>query len=143
MKKSTPALTIVALLLAFCAFAKDDHSKDYSKLTADYAIKTYILAFTQGQVKPLPDILDPNVRFTITQGEKILNFSRSEMLEMVKASENIQQNCTAGYSLIEQNTSQAIYKVILKYESFSKVNYITVAQTKKGWKLTNVSTVFN
>jgi DNA-binding TFAR19-related protein (PDSD5 family) len=64
------------------------------------------------------------------------------MLTEMKNSENVAQNCQTDYAIVEQNPSQAIVKVTLKYEAFSRINYVTMAQTNKGWKITNVSSVF-
>ncbi|MBC7914797.1 MAG: nuclear transport factor 2 family protein [Pyrinomonadaceae bacterium] len=108
----------------------------------DYALKTYIDAITAGKVKGFAEILDNDVKFTVTRGEKIINYSRTEMLNSLKLSQNITQNCVTEHTIVEQNPTQAIVKVSMKYDAFSRINYVTMAQTNKGWKITNVSSVF-
>jgi hypothetical protein len=136
--KSTLAVTLI--IFSLTAFSNDDPKSQ--KLTMDYALKTYIDAISQGKVKGFAEILDSDVKFTVTRGETIVNYSRSEMLTEMKNSENVAQNCQTDYAIVEQNPSQAIVKVTLKYEAFSRINYVTMAQTNKGWKITNVSSVF-
>lgn len=108
----------------------------------DYALKTYIDAIASGKVKGFAEILDNDVKFTVTRGEKIVNYSRSEMVASLKGSENISQNCVTEHAIVEQSATQAIVKVTMKYDAFSRINYVTMAQTNKGWKITNVSSVF-
>ncbi|PWG80431.1 nuclear transport factor 2 family protein [Pararcticibacter amylolyticus] len=142
MKKLASLIAAICLVFSLSSFVKDESTKDL-KLTMDYAIKTYVDAISLGKVKPLAEVLDSDVKYTVTHGEKIMNFNRSEMLDQLKASENLRQNCDVKYSLVEQNTSQAIYKVVFTYDTFARTNYVTIAQTKKGWKLTSISSAFN
>ncbi len=65
------------------------------------------------------------------------------MLEVFKNYENVVQNCEANYNAIEVGSSQAIVKVTLKYESFSVVNFVTLANSNKGWKITSISSSCN
>lgn len=130
----------VLILVTVTSFAKDEPTSQ--RLSMGFALKTYIDAISSGKIKPFAEILDNDVKFTVTRGEKIINYSRSEMLASMKASANIVQNCTTDYSIVEQNPTQAIVKVTMKYDAFSRINYVTMAQTSKGWKITNVSSVF-
>ena len=108
----------------------------------DYAVKTYIDAFTHGKVKALGEVLESDAKFTLTQGEKIIKFSRYETLSSLGNSEGIHQNCSTEYKIIEMDAAQAVVKVSMKYDTFYKVNLLSLANTNKGWKITNVSTSF-
>ncbi|WP_374164416.1 nuclear transport factor 2 family protein [Arcticibacter sp. MXS-1] len=138
MKRVALMLTAIYFGITLSSFAADENSKE-RKLTVDYAIQTYVDALTEGKVKLLNEVLDADVKFSVAQGDKMENYTREQILEQVRRAENVKQNCTAEYTLVDQNLSQAIYKVVFDYQSFKKVNFVTVVQTKKGWKLTNVS----
>jgi len=136
--------SILATLLLLSLIITTGYAKvDKESLTMDYAIKTYIGAVSQGKVKGIEDILDRNVKFTLAQGSKVINYNRAEMISSLKVSENINQNCKTDYSIIEKGEAQSIVKVTMTYENFSKVNYVTISNTDEGWKITNVSSVFN
>ncbi|WP_374163707.1 nuclear transport factor 2 family protein [Arcticibacter sp. MXS-1] len=136
------------IVLAFCivfsfnTFAKNDGSKE-QKLSMNYAVQTYIDAMTLGKIKDLTEVLDNEVKFTVTQGQNIVNYSRNQMLAVLKNSENLEQNCKTNFTVVEQNDAQSIVKVTLSYDGFNKVNYVTISNTNQGWKITNVSTMFN
>lgn len=142
MKALKTIIVAFCLVFSFNAFAKDDGAKD-QKLSMNYAVQTYIDAVTQGKVKGLTDVLDNDVKFTLNQGQKIFNFDKSQMLNVLKATENIQQNCKTDYSIVEQNDNQSIVKVTMRYDAFTRINYVTIGHTNNGWKITNVSSVFN
>ena len=135
--------TITAALLiafSFSAFAADGSAKE--KLEMNYALKTYIDAVTLGKVAALPEVLDKEVKFTSTRGENIVHHNKAEMLSALKVSENVQQNCTTEYNVVEATPTFSVVKVTMKYEGFSKVSFINLANTTKGWKITSVSTSF-
>lgn len=135
LKTFTAALLMV---LSFSAFADDD--KNSEKLKMNYALKTYIDAVAHGKIQNLPEVLDKDIKFTTTRGEQIINHKKSEMLNALKHNENVEQNCTTEFSIIESNPTISVVKVVMKYQDFSKVTYLNLANTTKGWKITNVST---
>lgn len=140
MKTLTILTAALMTIISFGAFAEDETNSE--KLKVDYTVKTYIDAVTQGKVKDLAEVLESDARFTLTQGERIVNFSRYETLKWLKSSEGIRQNCSTDYNIIEMDASQAVVKISMKYDTFCKVNLLSLANTKKGWRITNVSTSF-
>lgn len=113
------------------------------KLTMHYAITTYVNAFTHGKTSGLANIIDDNAKFSHNRGEKIISFNKNQILEGLANQENIEQNCTTTTKVVENNTNLVLYKVQMKYQNFSRINYVTMTDTGNGWKITNVSSVFN
>ncbi|WP_242689227.1 nuclear transport factor 2 family protein [Pedobacter sp. SYSU D00535] len=140
MKTLKTFAAALLMALSFSVFASDEPNNQ--KLSMDYAVKAYIDAVSHGKIKGLSEVLDNDVKFTVTRGENIINYSKSEMLNSMKGSQNLEQNCQTDYSVMELNGTQAVVKVTMKYEAFSKVNIVTLANTTKGWKITNVSSSF-
>lgn len=138
--KNLTAAVLLALSVSVSAFAADETAAE--KLNMNYALKTYISAVTEGKLAALPEVLDKDIKFTSTRGDKIVNHSRSEMLNVLKVSENVKQNCATEFSVVESTPSLSVVKVTMKYEGFSKVEYLSLANTKNGWKITSVSTSF-
>jgi len=136
--KTLKILTAATLLfLSATAFASDDVKS--AKLNMNYTVQTYIDAVAHGKTKPLPDVLDSDVKLTITIRDNIVNYNKSEILKVLKTTENVEQNCSTSYTIIEQGSTLAVVKVILQYPGFSKVSFLNMADTKTGWKITNVS----
>ncbi len=136
--KTLKTLT-AALLIAFSfsAFAADGSKSE--KLEMNYALKTYIDALTRGKIAPLDEVLDKDVKFTTTRGAKIFNHNKAAMLNSLKDSENVIYDCVTEFNVVESTPTMSLVKVIMKYKGFSKINYVSLANTSKGWKITNVS----
>lgn len=137
LKSITAALLIV---LSTSAFAKDDTKAE--KLNISYTLKTYIDAIAHGKVEGLTEVMDKDVKFTTTRGQQIINHNKNQMLESMKSLQNIEQNCSTEFSIVESTPTQSVVKVTLKYEHFSKISYLNIANTVNGWKIVSVSTSF-
>jgi len=130
-------LTIVSL----SAFAADGEKSE--KLKIDYTLNTFVDAMANGKMADLGDILDEQMKFTVVRSEKMINYSKSQLLNSLKQSENVVQNCETDYDVEKINSSQALVKVIMKYERFTKINYINLDNTKTGWKITSISSSYS
>ena len=135
----TLKILTAALLLTFSssAFAADEVKNE--KLQMNYTIQTYIDAIAHGKIKDLSEILDKDVKLTVTTGEKVINYTKADILKSVLFIKNIEQNCSTTYQVIETNSPQAIIKVLMKYDRFTKITLVNMANTKNGWKITNIT----
>lgn len=138
LKTLTASLLVI---LSVSAFATTKPGNE--KLEMNYALKIYIDAIAHGKVKPLAEVLDADAKFSIAQGNKISTYTRGQMLNLLKSSENVEQNCELDYNAVQENATQAIIKVSMKYPGFSKDSFVSLLKTSKGWKITNVSSGFS
>jgi hypothetical protein len=76
------------------------------------------------------------------RGTKVMSYGKAEMLGFLKANQNIEQTCTISTSVVENNEDVSVVKVDMQYDGFVRSNYVTVANTGEGWKITNVYSVF-
>lgn len=140
----TLKITLTALFITLtCNFSKASIPNIHERLTMRYAISAYVDAFAHGKTSGLANIIDDSAKFSHNRGEKIISFNKNQILESLANQENIEQNCTTTTKVVENNTNLVVYKVQMKYQNFSRINYVTMTDTGNGWKITNVSSVFN
>jgi Putative lumazine-binding len=138
----TLKLTILGLaLMAVCGTVKAKNTND-GTLTKNYAINTYVDAMTRGKLQGLNDVLDKSAQFSMLRGKSVLSFSKKQMLDYLQANKNTEQTCVTSTSVIESDANIAVVKVDMKYDGFVRSNYVTIANTGNGWKITNVYSVF-
>ncbi|MGI4752091.1 MAG: nuclear transport factor 2 family protein [Janthinobacterium lividum] len=142
MKTLKTILIALFVTLTFNA-AKANNPTIKEKLTMYYAINTYVDAFAHGKTSGLASIIDDSAKFSHTRGEKIISFNKTQILENFDSQENTEQNCITTTKVVENNTNFVVYKVQMKYQDFSRINYVTMTDTGNGWKITNVTSVFN
>lgn len=140
--KTLKTLTAAFLMiLSFSAFANDESISN--KNLVEYTVKTYVDAVSHGKTENLSEVLDRDVKYTFTRGEKIYSYGKSDILKFMKGAEHVDQQCITETAIIEQNATQIIVKVSMKYDGFTNVNYLNIANTTKGWKITNITRAFN
>lgn len=140
--KALRTLIIGIALFTVCTAAKATFRTDEVNMSKNFAINTYIDAMTRGKATGMSEVLDPTVKFTMLRGTKLLSFSKKEMLDYLKANKNIEQSCTTNTQVIENDADQSVVKVDMQFDGFVRTNYVTLANTGNGWKITHVYSVF-
>ena len=141
MKTLKSIIASLALIIV-CGAAQANVKVEGDNLTRNFAINTYVDAMTRGKVAGFGDVVDQSAKFNLLRGKNVLSFSKSEMIESIKANKNTEQNCTTSTTIMESNSDMAVVKVDMQFDGFVRTNYVTVANTGKGWKITNVYSVF-
>jgi hypothetical protein len=128
-------------LLAVCYVAKA--TPDEGIYTKTHAINTYIDAMSRGKFAGFADVLDPSAKFNMLQGKRIMSYDKKDMLDFLQKVKNIEEDCTVNTSIVESNVNITVVKVDMKFSTFVRSNYVSIANTGNGWKIINVYSVFN
>jgi hypothetical protein len=140
--KTLKTIMLGLVLLVVCGVAKANPIPEPETLTKTYAVNTYINAITRGKLDGFNDVLDQSVKFSMLRGSEILCFDKKQMVDFMKKVKNIQQACTTSIHVVESGNDVAVIRVDMKFENFMRSNYVTIANTPNGWKITNVHSVF-
>ena len=111
-------------------------------LTKTYAVNTYVNAMTRGKLDGFNDVLDKSAKFSMLRGKQVLNFDKKEMMQYMQKGKNVSQECTTSTIIVESNDDTAVIRVDMQYDNFVRSNYLTIANTGSGWKITKVYSVF-
>ncbi|MGN6178205.1 MAG: nuclear transport factor 2 family protein [Mucilaginibacter sp.] len=142
--KTLRALTILALLPIQFATAKGPLTQDDGMFTKVHAIDTYVDAMTRGKLAGFDEVLDSSAKFTILISKnRLQSFNKQEMLKFLNKIRNIEENCTTRTDIIQNTPDMVVAKVDMRFETFIRSNYVSMANTHKGWKIINVYSVFN
>lgn len=139
--KTLKSILFAALLMVSTLVVKADEPNAV-KLTKTYAINTYISAVSQGKMQGLNDIVDANAKFSMLRGKQLLTFDKADVLNFMSKNANVKQDCITTADVVESNTDITVVKVDMQYNNFVRSNYVTLANTGNGWKITNVYSVF-
>jgi hypothetical protein len=141
MKTLKSILTALVLFVGFTAAKANDNAPVVLPLH-DYAVYTYVNAVCHGQMAGIEDVLDKNVQFSMVHGTQVITSDKAEVMQYLRDNKNVEQNCTVSTSVVESNDDVTVVKVTMKYSDFVRTNYVTIANTSTGWKITNVHSVF-
>ena len=142
MKTLKTSILGLIIALSFGAVQAKTIKAENEKLTVSFALNVYVNAVTHGQINGLNDVLDKNAKFSMMRGTELLNFNKTEELAFIKSTENTEQNCKTSTYITETNPDFTVVKVDMKYSGFVRTNYVTLANTNDGWKITSIYSVF-
>ena len=140
--KTLKSLFAALALVVVCSVAKASDDADIAKLSKDNAITSYINAMTAGNMKGFNEVLDSTVKFSMLRGKDVVSFTKSDMLEFMNSNSGIKQTCNTTATVVENTGDVTVVKVDMQFKDFTRTNYVTVANTGKGWKITSVYSLF-
>ena len=140
--KTLNTIIIALALIVSTLSTKADPRTSKERLTIPNAIKGFQEAFVNGKIKGFSELLDDNVKFTVSRGDKVITYNKDETMESLRKSANTVQNCETSHEIVETLPNQAVVKISMKYETFTRENYVTLTESDAGWKITHVSTSF-
>ena len=142
MKTLKSIILGLALLVVCGSVQANTPTLERDNLTKTYAVNTYVNAMTRGKLDGFNEVLDKSVKFSMLRGKNMLTFDKKEMLTYMKKDKDLSLACTTSTSIVESNADVAVVRVDMQFDGFVRSNYLTVANTTEGWKITNVYSVF-
>ncbi|MDT3404578.1 nuclear transport factor 2 family protein [Mucilaginibacter terrae] len=140
--KTLKSIVLGLALLVTANIVKADEIIPATAKTKANAITAYVSSITLGQNADLADVVDNSAKFNVLRGKEVLSFNKAEMLKFANENENVRQDCKTSVTEVENNDDMSIVKVEMNFGTFTRTNYVTVANTGEGWKITNVYSVF-
>jgi hypothetical protein len=137
----TIILGFIAVMTFGAASAKTTTTTN-DKFSIKYALSAYVDAITVGKNEALVEVLDQDFKFTMLRGSAMFSCNKNQMLTFMKTTENVKQDCQTSVTISESNADITVAKVTMKYPGFTRTNYVTLASTTEGWKITSVYSVF-
>ncbi|UIR57788.1 nuclear transport factor 2 family protein [Sphingobacterium sp. SRCM116780] len=146
MKNSFTSIFVVLLLvgilvaLTTSSFAKDKFPEN---LTATAVLDNYVEIISLGNVENLQNLFSNDFKQTMSSNAKALTYARTDIIKFLKANKGQKQNCKISYTVVEENTNCFIAKVLMKYENFTRVEYVTICNENKEWKINQIIVSYN
>jgi len=140
MKKTL--YTIAALffiLTSMSAFATAPNRSVILKSKAE-VLNAYISAATLGNATWDKSLLAYDFLYINTATGK--EYGRTAYSDFLKANKGLKFNCTISYEIINETDQRATAKAIMKFENFTRVDYITLHPRKRGWEIAKVVTTY-
>ena len=137
LKRTTVALCLVLAYGTSFAFQMTS-----VKHSMPVAVNAYIDAVAYGKTDHLDEIIDSRAVFTISNGSRVQSYNKKEVIDLIKSTKAVQQNCETSFKVLDSNEKRASVKVLYKYENFIRVDNITMSGTKNGWKITRVASSY-
>ncbi len=136
---STIASLILMILFSFQSIAKPqvDPLKSF---TPTQIVKTYLETTIQGDTQLFKYLFTEDFQYQNNNSEKV--FNKKEYADFTKANKGLKYDCETSYEIIEQYGNSCLSKVTMKFEKFTRVDYVTLSLHKAAWKVNKIVTTY-
>ena len=141
MKTLKSIMLGMALILVSVAVNANPRSYD-KKPTKQEVIDTYLNAVVHGKLDGINNAIDDEAQFNMQRGSNVNTLNKQQILNSLKSSENIEQDCTCTKSVVQDSDDTNVLKVEMKYGDFTRTDVVTTQRGPGGWKITKVDTSF-
>jgi len=132
---------IISLLSATATFAYTGPKSDGDYKTV---ITDFIDSHMNSNYKKLNNIMDDNSSFKIPRGNKVITQDKASLVESLKSTAGIQQNCESNYEVLAKSDAMVIARVDFSYHDTIQHNYLIVERdNNERWKITQVCKMFD
>lgn len=131
--------TLFTLAFGFNASAAEK-ANPLKNLDATKIALTYVEAISLGNTEFNKHLFTSDFEYRNAINDQVS--SRSEYLAFLKANKGLKYNCETSYEILDQAGTTSVAKSTMKFEKFTRVDYITMVQTVDGWKVSKVVTTY-
>lgn len=103
-------------------------------------VKTYLEVLTTGDLQHNKNLYTDDFHYTNALNQ--VTSSKRQYLEYLKKTKGLKYNCKTSYEILDQTGGTAMGKAIMEFPTFTRVDYITLQNTKEGWKIKEVVTTY-
>lgn len=126
----------VLLAISTTAMAANGPDNNLNLATANLAVDTYLDVMTEGQTAHLEQLFTADFNQKI-QGKTNRTHQRAEVIKFLKKQKGERLDCSTSAEIIESNADYAVAKIIMQFDGFSKIDYITLVKEENLWKISS------
>ncbi|MFD1768669.1 nuclear transport factor 2 family protein [Sphingobacterium suaedae] len=140
MKKTlTSIATALIMITSFSSFAAEK-TNPLKYVASNKIIETYLAATTFGSIDFNNFLFTTDFEYTNSaNGDR---FNKLQYTDFLKAHKGIRYDCTTSYEILDQTGKACMAKVTMKFNTFTRIDYITLNNTAEGWKVNKVATTY-
>lgn len=103
-------------------------------------ITSYIEAITLGSDIYNKYLFCDNFQYSNTANND--SFNKKQYLKFLKDTKGSKFNCHTHYQILDETGKSCVAKATMKFDHFTRVDYITLNKTPEGWKVSKVITTY-
>ncbi len=141
MKKSISTIVAAAIIMftSFTAVAASSVNP-LKTFESTKIINAYIEATTLGAVDLNKFLFAEDFEYqNVANGD---NFNKKAYTKFLESNKGLQYDCETAYQILDENAQACLAKTTMKFKNFTRIDYITLSNTDKGWKVSKVVTSY-
>lgn len=134
------ATTVFTLVSSFVFAEKFPEPVKFVKVES--IIDQYIDATNNGETDLVDHLFTEDFKYSTPNNGKNEIIYRSSLVKYLKNNKGVKLNADTDYSFVEKNNDCSIVKVTTRFKNFDRYDYVTLCNSKDGWKISNVTVTY-
>ncbi|GGH23471.1 hypothetical protein FAZ19_17305 [Sphingobacterium alkalisoli] len=130
------ALILFASSMAFAA----EKANPLKNMTAVGIVAAYLDATALGNVEFNEQLFATDFEYHNTASDN--KHGKKAYTKFLKQNKGLQYNCKTTYQILDECGKSCIAKATMEFENFTRVDHITLCNTKNGWQVSKVVTTY-
>lgn len=135
----TTIATALIMVTSFSSFAAEK-TNPLKDMESDKILTTYLEATTLGSIELNKFLFADAFEYRNVNNND--HRSKKQYTKFLKANKGIQFDCETSYEILSQDGTACVAKATMAFDNFTRVDYITLNQSKDGWKVSKVETTY-
>ncbi|QBQ42879.1 hypothetical protein E2P86_17740 [Sphingobacterium psychroaquaticum] len=140
MKRTVTTIAAAFIMIAsFSSFAAEK-ANPLRNLDSKNIVLSYLEATTAGNVVWNKHLFAEDFTYSnVANGD---NFSKKQYRAFLKATKGLKYDCTTTYEILDEAGQTCMAKATMKFDNFTRVDYITLSKSQEGWQVSKVLTTY-
>lgn len=135
----TTIATAFIIVTSFSSFAAEKPNP-LKSAASDKVVTTYLEATTLGSIDMNKFLFADDFEYRNVNNDECVN--KKQYTKFLHANKGIQFNCETSYDILSQDGKVCMAKATMKFDNFTRVDYITLNKSEDGWKVSKVETTY-
>ncbi|WDF69454.1 nuclear transport factor 2 family protein [Sphingobacterium oryzagri] len=140
MKKTLTTIAATVLMIATLSSFAAENFNPLKHVATAKILTTYLEATTLGSTDLNKFLFADDFEYRNSANGD--SFNKKEYTAFLKAHKGIQFDCETTYEILDESGQACVAKATMKFENFTRVDYITLNQSEEGWKVSKVVTSY-
>ncbi|MGJ1195528.1 hypothetical protein ACR777_00190 [Sphingobacterium spiritivorum] len=132
--------TALLLITSFSSFA-NENPDPLKNMNSMAIVRTFLEASTLGQATLNEELLAKDFQYYSASAPDI-TYNKKQYSEFLKSTKGLKYNCKTSYQILDESGNHCVAKVIMKFDTFTRVDYITLNRSTDSWKVSKVVSTF-
>ncbi|TJZ62892.1 hypothetical protein FAZ15_00875 [Sphingobacterium olei] len=136
---TTTIATAFIVIASFSSFAaeKSNPLKDMNTMAI---LAAYLDAAALGNVQFSEQLFAKDFEYYNTVNDS--KYGKKDYTKFLKENKGLQYDCKTTYEILDESGKSCVAKATMEFEKFTRVDHITLSNTKNGWQVSKVVTTY-
>lgn len=135
----TITTSLFMLVSTYVSKAENNSSEIHSPAAT---VNNYLESTLKGNVDMLSYLYGNNFEYIVQANGKENKYSKKDYLNFLTKSKDLKYNCESSYTILDANDNYSIAKVSMKFDTFERIDYITLCREDNSWKVNKITTTY-